>query len=44
MEVSDSQSLFKIWSDPDVTNFMNIPSFTQEAQAKEMIELLENLA
>ncbi|WP_274309929.1 GNAT family N-acetyltransferase [Solibacillus daqui] len=44
MEVSDSHSLFKIWSDPDVTKFMNISSFTQEAQAKEMIELLENLA
>ncbi len=44
IEVSDSPSLFKIWSDPDVTKFMNISSFTQEAQAKEMIELLENLA
>ena len=44
MEVSDSHRLFKIWSDPDVTKFMNISSFTHEAQAKEMIELLENLA
>ncbi|KOS67761.1 GNAT family acetyltransferase [Lysinibacillus contaminans] len=44
MEVSDSHSLFKIWSDPDVTKFMNISSFTHEAQAKEMIELLEDLA
>lgn len=44
MEVSDSRSLFKIWSDPDVTKFMNISSFTHEAQAKEMIELLEELA
>ena len=44
MEISDSQSLFKIWSDPHVTEFMNISSFIHEAQAKEMIELLEELA
>ncbi len=44
MEVSHSPSLFKIWSDPDVTKFMNISSFTQEVQAKEMIELFEGLA
>lgn len=44
MEISDSHSLFKIWSDPDVTNFMNISSFTDESQAKEMIELFEELA
>lgn len=44
MEVSDSHSLFKIWSDPDVTKFMNISGFTHEVQAKEMIELLEELA
>ncbi|MFJ7405729.1 MULTISPECIES: GNAT family N-acetyltransferase [unclassified Lysinibacillus] len=44
MDISDSHSLFKIWSDPDVTKFMNIANFTHEAQAKEMIELLEELA
>lgn len=44
MEISDSPSLFKIWSDPDVTKFMNISSFTHESQAKEMIELFEELA
>lgn len=44
MQVSDAPSLFKIWSDPDVTKFMNISSFTHETQAKEMIELLESLA
>jgi len=44
MDISDSHSLFKIWSDPDVTKYMNISSFTHEAQAKEMIELLEELA
>lgn len=44
MEVSDSESLFKIWSDPDVTKFMNVASFTHEVQAKEMIEMFEELA
>ncbi|RJE87427.1 N-acetyltransferase [Paenibacillus sp. 1011MAR3C5] len=44
MEVSDSASLFEIWSDPDVTRFMNIDQFTDEAQAKEMIQFLNNLS
>lgn len=44
MKVSDSPSLFRIWSDPDVTRFMNISSFTDENQAKDMIELLDELA
>lgn len=44
MEVSDSPSLFNIWSDPDVTRFMNISSFTDEAQVIEMIELFEDFA
>lgn len=37
MRASDSTSLFPIWSDPEVTKFMNIDSFTEESQAKEMI-------
>lgn len=44
MKVSDSSSLFKIWSDPDVTKFMNISCFTDENQAKEMINLLDDLS
>ena len=44
MEISDAHRLFNIWSDPDVTKFMNISSFTHEAEAKEIIELLEELA
>lgn len=44
MQVSDSHSLFKIWSDPDVTKFMNNSRFTHETQAKEMIELFEEMA
>lgn len=44
MKVSDSSSLFKIWSDPDVTKFMNVSSFTNENQAKEMITLLDDLS
>jgi len=43
MKVSDSSSLFKIWSDPDVTKFMNVSCFTNENQAKEMITLLDDL-
>ncbi|MNO80663.1 Ribosomal-protein-serine acetyltransferase [compost metagenome] len=44
MKVSDSSSLFKIWSDPDVTKFMNVSCFTDENQAKEMINLLDDLS
>lgn len=44
MAVSDSPRLFKLWSDPDVTKYMNITTFTHETQATEMIELLEELA
>lgn len=44
METSDSPSLFKIWSDPDVTKFMNISSFTHEVQAEEIIEMFKELA
>ncbi|TVX93388.1 GNAT family N-acetyltransferase [Paenibacillus agilis] len=44
MKVSDSSSLFSIWSDPDVTKFMNVTSFTDEDQAKDMIKLLDELS
>lgn len=44
MDVSNSSSLFKIWSDPDVTKFMNINSFTDESQAIEMIEMFDLLS
>lgn len=44
MKISDSSSLFKIWSDPDVTKFMNVCCFTNENQAKEMINLLDDLS
>jgi len=44
MKVLDSSSLFKIWSDPDVTRFMNVSCFTNENQAKEMINLLDGLS
>lgn len=43
MKESDSASLFEIWSDPEVTKFMNIDCFTDEIQAKEMILLLNEL-
>ncbi|MCR8842461.1 GNAT family N-acetyltransferase [Paenibacillus sp. SC116] len=44
MKESDSSSLFTIWSDPDVTQFMNVTSFTNEDQAKDMIKLLDELS
>lgn len=44
MKVSDSACLFNIWSNPDVTKFMNINSFTDENQAVEMIETLDKLS
>lgn len=44
MKVSDSASLFKIWSDPDVTEFMNVSHFTDENQAIAMINLLNDLS
>lgn len=44
MNVSDSPSLYTIWSDPDVTKFMNIPNFTHEDQAIEIIKMLDELA
>lgn len=43
MEVSDSSSLFKIWSDSEVTRFMNINSLTDESQAIDIIEMLDDL-
>lgn len=44
MKKADSSSLFKIWSDPDVTQFMNICSYTNENQALEMINLFDDLS
>lgn len=44
MASADAKSLWAIWSDPAVTKYMNISSFTHEEQALEMIELLNQLA
>lgn len=43
MEVADSNQLFHIWSDPLVTQFMNIESFTTENQATEIIQMFDQL-
>lgn len=43
MEAADSSALFALWSDPQVTRFMNIDPFTSEAQAKEIIQLFDRL-
>lgn len=44
MEEGDSPCLFAIWSNPDVTRFMNIENFSNENQAKEMIHFLNGLS
>ncbi|WFR64788.1 GNAT family N-acetyltransferase [Paenibacillus amylolyticus] len=44
MKLSDSASLFNIWSDPEVTRFMNISPFTDEHQAIAMINMLDDLS
>ncbi|WP_100406927.1 GNAT family N-acetyltransferase [Bacillus solitudinis] len=44
MTTADSLSLFKIWSDPNVTKFMNIDGFSNEDQAKEIITYLDKLS
>ena len=44
MKENDSHCLFTIWSNPDVTRFMNIENFSNENQAKEMIHFLNELS
>lgn len=44
MVVSDSPSLFQIWSEPEVTRYMNIENFTNECEAIDIIGQLDKLA
>ncbi|WP_163581477.1 GNAT family N-acetyltransferase [Gracilibacillus saliphilus] len=44
MTSKDAANLFTIWSDSDVTAFMNISNFTTKEQAEEMISFLDGLA
>jgi ribosomal-protein-alanine N-acetyltransferase len=44
MKETDSPQLFKIWSNPEVTRYMNIENFSNEDQAKEIIRYLSELA
>ncbi|MCP3032526.1 GNAT family N-acetyltransferase [Halobacillus sp. A1] len=43
MTPADSSSLFPIWSDPDISKYMNIQSFTNERQVKDMIIYMNQL-
>ena len=43
MKIEDADNLFQIWSDPDVTKYMNIINLTDIKQAQEMITLLNEL-
>lgn len=44
IQLEHAPELFKIWSNQKVTEFMNIDSFCDEKQAREMIAFLQNLA
>ncbi|WLR50823.1 GNAT family protein [Bacillus tianshenii] len=44
VKLSDAQTLFSYWSDPEVTKFMNIEPFQSLAQVEEMIAYLNELA
>ncbi|MGE7113405.1 GNAT family N-acetyltransferase [Lysinibacillus sp. NPDC047702] len=44
MKIEDANNLFQIWSDPDVTKYMNIINLTDVKQAQEMITILDQLA
>ncbi|MCR8643403.1 GNAT family N-acetyltransferase [Paenibacillus sp. N1-5-1-14] len=44
MNESDAPNLFKIWSDPAVTKYMDIDCFIDEDQAIEMIKLMDELS
>lgn len=44
MERRDADIMFHYWSDPEVTQYMNVPAFTSIQQAWEMISLLNGLA
>ncbi|MFC4403877.1 GNAT family N-acetyltransferase [Gracilibacillus xinjiangensis] len=44
MAATDAAELFEVWSDPDVTKYMNITPFTTEQEAAGMINFLTELA
>ncbi|WP_025026322.1 GNAT family N-acetyltransferase [Caldalkalibacillus mannanilyticus] len=44
MALADAPYLYSIWSDPDVTKFMNIEGFTDQSQAVDIINYLDTLA
>lgn len=44
MERSDAEVMFRYWSDPVVTKYMNVPPFASAEEAWEMINLLNGLS
>jgi ribosomal-protein-alanine N-acetyltransferase len=44
MKVEDAESLFSIWSDRRVTQFMNIVNFSHQDEAVNMINALNELS
>ncbi|KAB8135772.1 GNAT family N-acetyltransferase [Gracilibacillus oryzae] len=44
ISIADAPKLFRIWSDPEVTRYMNITRFNSEKEAEDMIAFLNELA
>lgn len=44
MELEDADVLCQYWSDPEVTKYMNIAPFTDVSQARDMIQMINDLS
>lgn len=44
MKRGDAKVMFRYWSDPEVTRYMNVPPFTSVEEAWDMINLLNGLS
>ncbi|RRJ63775.1 N-acetyltransferase [Paenibacillus oralis] len=44
MERGDAEVMFRYWSDPEVTRYMNVPPFASVEEAWDMINLLNGLS
>ncbi|MEX3913935.1 GNAT family N-acetyltransferase [Bacillus paralicheniformis] len=44
MELEDADVLCQYWSDPEVTKYMNITPFTDVSQARDMIQMINDLS
>lgn len=44
MERGDAEVMFRYWSDPEVTRYMNVSAFASVEEAWDMINLLNGLS